>query len=332
MNSLEEADVVDLTEQWLTKLPNVSNVQRNQIIITGGVEADLLGYDSAGEIVWIVECKGSHGLNAITQGIGQAYQYVHQKALNERAHDATVLLVCPKDTEKSFNALHVPDEVKVFFVSADGNLYERVRRKQGTPTIELQLPNTFYIRDCEIGHFKDIITIIDELGRKSNGQVTVNAITDLVHRRRPKIAAAAYNHLITLRSLGALDARNRLTPKGYHLFGLIEKGNESFKREFCEYLYCFLINVMNALVLIANEKDNTLNSINCTNQEIADKICQVWGQTVRFMYDSRTISTAMRILHELGAIEYTDSKVMLRRLVHANYLPWGSLQAKLAAR
>ncbi len=220
----------------------------------------------------------------------------------------------------------------MFFVSADGNLYERVRRKQGAPTIELQLPNTFYIRDCEIAHFKDVITIIDELARKTKGQVTVSAITDLVHRRRPKIAAAAYNHLITLRSLGALDAKNRLTPKGYHLFGLIEKGNESFNREFCEYLYCFLINVMNALVLIANEKDNTLDSINCTNQEIADKICQVWGQTVRFMYDSRTISTAMRILHELGAIEYTNSKVELRRLVHANYLPWGGRQAKLAPK
>ncbi len=279
-----------------------------------------------------MECKGSIGLTGIAQGLGQAYQYFHQKALNERAQDATVLLACPKDTEKTFSALHVPDEIKIFFVSSDGNLYERVRRKQGTPTVELQLPNTFYIRDCQIDHFKDIISIIEELGRKTKGPIAQSAVTNQIHRRRPKIAAEGYNHLITLRSIGALDARNKLTPKGYHLFGLIEKGNESFKREFCEYLYCFLINVMNALVLIANQKDNTLKAIDCTNQEIADKICQTWGQTVRFMYDSRTISTAMRILHELGAIEYTDSRVMLKKLVHATYLPWGSRQAKLGPK
>ena len=203
---------------------------------------------------------------------------------------------------------------------------------RGPPTIELQLPNTFYIRDCEIDHFKDLITIIEELGRKNRGPVTQTAITNQVQKRRPKIAAAGYNHLITLRSLGALDARNRLTPKGYHLFGLIEKRNESFRREFCDYLYCFLINVMNALVLIANDKNNTLKSIDCTYQEIADKICEVWGQTVRFMYDARTISTAMRILHELGAVEYTDSAITLKKLVHATYLPWGERQGRLNLR
>jgi hypothetical protein len=296
------------------------------------LEADLLGYNSAGEVVYIVECKGSVGLNGIVQGIGQAYQYSFQKASSESARDAMVLLVCPKDAEKTFTSLHVPVKVKIFFVSPDGNLFERVRRKQGTPTVELQLPNTFYIRDCEIDHFKDMILIIDELGRRTKGPVTQVAITTLVGRRRPKIAAAGYNHLITLRSIGALDAKNKLTPKGYHLFGLIEKGNESFKREFCEYLYCFLINVVNALVLIANEKNSSLKTINCTNQEIADKICQVWGQTVRFMYDARTISTAMRILHELGAIEYSDSRVTLKKLVHSIYLPWGDRQGKLTLR
>ncbi len=182
------------------------------------MEADLLGYDSAGEIVYIVECKGSTGLTGIAQGIGQAYQYFHQKALYERAQDATVLLACPKDTEKTFSALHVPDEIKVFFVSSDGNLYERVRRKQGAPTVELQLPNTFYIRDCEIDHFKDIISIIEELGTKSKESVAQKAVTDQTHRRRPKIAAEGYNHLITLRSIGALHARNSRNPENRSLW------------------------------------------------------------------------------------------------------------------
>ncbi len=310
----------------------MASVQRNQIIITGGLEADLLGYDSGGEVVYIVECKGSQGLTGIAQGIGQAYQYFHQKTLNTKARDAEVLLTCPKDTENVFTSLHVPDDIRIFFVSPDGNLYERVRRKQGTPTVELQLPNTFYIRDCEINHFKGIIQTIEVLGRKTNKPLVQSNVTDQIGRRLPKIAAAGYNHLITLRAIGAIDARYKLTPKGYHLFGLIEKRDESFKRELCDHFYCFLINAMNALVLIANAKKNTLDAIECTNKEIADKICEVWGQTVRFMYDPRTISTAMRILHELGVVEYKDSHIALKKLVHATYLPWGDRQTKLSTR
>src|SRR5256884_44219 len=167
------------------------------------------------------------------------------------------------------------------------------------------------------------ISALAQLGSISQRTVLSLTVVMLLASAFSKIAAAGYNHLITLRSLGALDARNRLTPKGYHLFGLIDSRNESFRREFCDYLYCFLINVMNALVLIANDKNNTLKAIDCTYKEIADKICETWGKTVRFMYDARTISTAMRILHELGAIEYTGQAITLKKLVHATYLPWG---------
>jgi len=291
-----------------------------------------MGYNSAGDVVYIVECKGSVGLTGIAQGIGQAYQYLYQKSFNEKARDAEVLLVCPRDIADTFESLRIPEEIKIFFVTPDGNVFERVRRKQGTPTVELQLPNTFFIRDCEINHFKDIILVIEQMGRKTSGPLARKAIMEKIYRKRPDIAAKGYNHLITLSSIGVIGAKNRLTPKGYHLFGFIEKGDESFRREFCDYLYCFLINVLNALVLIANGKGNTLNTIECTNQEIADKICQVWGQTVRFMYDSRTISTAMRILHELGAVDYTDSRVSLKKLAHAIYLPWGDRHARLPIR
>lgn len=326
---MREDDVVEITEEWLAKLPNVASVQRKQIIISGGLEADVVGYNSAGDVTHIIECKGSVGVTGIAQGIGQAYQYFYQKDYNEKAKDAEVLLVCPEDVSKKFELLHIPEGIKVFFVSSAGNVFERVRRRHGAPTVELQLPNTFYIRDCEINHFKDIILILEEMGRKTRGPLQVKDIENRIYKKRPDIAAKGYNHLITLRSIGAMGGKNRLTPKGYHLYGLIGKGDESFRREFCDYLYCFLINVMNALILIANEKGNKLTEIECTHKEIAEKICQVWGQTVRFMYDPRTISTAMRILSELGAIDYTDSHVKLANLVHAIYLPWGSRQTKL---
>ncbi len=119
---MNEDVVVDHVEQWLNNLPNVANVQRNQIVITGGLEADLVGYNSTGEIVYIAECKGSVGLNGITQGIGQAYQYRYQKTLNKKARDASVLFVLPRDVAPTLDRLQIPQKIKVFLVSTDGKV------------------------------------------------------------------------------------------------------------------------------------------------------------------------------------------------------------------
>jgi len=65
---VNEDAVVDYTQEWLSHLPNVANSQRNQLVITGGLEADLVGYNSAGDVTYIVECKGSIGLNGRLPG------------------------------------------------------------------------------------------------------------------------------------------------------------------------------------------------------------------------------------------------------------------------
>lgn len=318
---MNEDVVVDHTQQWLTKLPNVTSVQRNQIITTGGLEADLVGYNSGGDGVYVVECKGSVGLNGIVQGLGQVYQYTYQKSLSRKWQLADVLFVLPDDNASILDRLKIPHEVKVYLVSQSGQISERIRRRGAKPTVELQLPNTFYIRDCEINHFKGILIIIDELSRAKTGSIASREIRKEIHRRHANIAASSYNHLITLRSLGILGAHNRLTPKGYQIFGLLEKGDEPFNREFSEMFYCFLINVMNAVLLIANDNNTPLNSIRCTDKDIAKKICDTWNATVRFMYDPRTVGTAKRILRELGALDFTKSSVNLKKLVHPTYLP-----------
>ena len=88
--------------------------------------------------------------------------------------------------------------------------------------------------------------------------------------------------------------------------------------------------VINALLIIAKEKRQRLDNTECTHAEISKKICSYWGQTVRFMYDPRTTSTAMRILKELGVIIQKGSKTYeLNKLVHPEFLPWGKRQAQL---
>src|SRR5207253_5907080 len=163
----------------------VTSIQRNQLVITGGLEADLIAFNSAGEAVYIVECKGSAGVTGLSQGLGQTFQYLHEKEKAQRTKHAEVLLAVPIDTAADLDRLVVPDDVKVYFVARNGNVSQRLKRRGNQTQVELQLPNTFYIRDCEINHFRDIIKIIDELGRKKVGVVPESRIRKEIRRVRP---------------------------------------------------------------------------------------------------------------------------------------------------
>jgi hypothetical protein len=135
--------------------------------------------------------------------------------------------------------------------------------------------------------------------------------------------------LITLRSLGLLDEKNLLSPKGHEVHELAMTSKEAFLREMCDFFYPFIINVLNALVEIALERNNPLSKIECSSKDIADKICMTWGTKVRFLYDPRTVGTILRILRELGATEDSNGKIRLKRLVHPEFLPWGTRQTRL---
>lgn len=322
---MEENKVKEYTENWLKKQSNVTQVLKEQIIISEGLATDLMGIDSAGEIVYIVECKGSVDLGELAKGIGQCYQYNYQKSLNRKAVGAEVILSIPKDRNDLLDLLKIPEGIKIYLVDENGDLFERVKRKIGKPSIELQLPQTFYIRDIELDHIKYLIQLIYDLGIKSSGKLSVKEIEKEVKKHRPQIAASGYNHLITIRALGLINSQNKLTPEGYHILGLIEKSNVAFQKEMCKYFYCFIINVINAILIIAKERKQKLDSIKCTNSEIADKICSIWGDRVRFMYDPRTISTVIRILKELGVLKVKrEGRYEIVKLIHPEFLPWGT--------
>ncbi|KYC44561.1 MAG: hypothetical protein APG10_01639 [Candidatus Methanofastidiosum methylothiophilum] len=153
--------------------------------------------------MYIVECKGSEGINQIVRGIGQAYQYYYQKNFSMKSKNAEILFILPKDSESTLTKLMIPKDISVYLVSDDGNVYERVRREFSEYDVELQLPQTFYIRDIELNHIKDIITLIDELSFKKN-EVNHILLQKEIETKYPDIAAAGYNHLITLRSMGII--------------------------------------------------------------------------------------------------------------------------------
>jgi hypothetical protein len=181
----------------------------------------------------------------------------------------------------------------------------------------------------ELNHLESIIRLIHEMGRKSPEGLPQEKIIQTIGKEFPHIAARGHNHLITLRSLGLLNEKDLLSPSGHEVHESIMTSKEAFLREMCESFYPFIINVLNALVENAFETGNPLGKINCTSQDIADRICRTWGTKVRFLYDTRTVGTTLRILRELGAIEESSGKIKLKRLVHSEFLPWGSRQTRL---
>jgi len=317
--------------KWLENQPEVDQILSEQPLIIGGLITDFITKNRLGEILHIIECKGSVDIGELARGIGQAYQYDYQRRKNKMAQKATTLFICPEDVVQELNMLKVPKNIRVYLVSKSGTLYERKKHPVSKSVeMELQLPRTFYIRDVELNHLKDIIQLIHSMSRKNPEKLSQDEILDAIEKKFPHIAAKGYNHLITLRSLELLDDRNLLTPKGYEIYDLIRTSNEAFLREMCECFYPFIINVLNAIVTIAFEKKFQLDNIKCTSKEIADKICSIWGTKVRFLYDPRTVGTTLRILRELGAIEEVRrGKIRLKRLVHAEFLPWGARQTRL---
>jgi len=314
---MKETTVMKYVKKWLQQQPQVDDVLAEQQLISGGLVADFLAKSRRGKILHIVECKGSVDIGELAKGLGQAYQYDYQAQKNRLAKNAKVLFICPEDMTKELDTLRVPRGVRVYLVSKGGTLFERKKHPVSKSLQkELQLPKTFYLRDVELNHLESIIRLIHKMGRKKADGLSRDEIQRKIKKEYSHIAARGYNHLITLKSLGLLNDRNLLTPRGHEIYDLITTSKEAFLREMCESFYPFIINVLNAIVVIAYEKGDTLNEIECTAKDIANKVCSIWGTKLRFLYDHRTIGTTLRILRELGAVEVIGTrkiKIKLKR-------------------
>jgi hypothetical protein len=327
---LDENTVKKYVAKWLQSQKEVNQVLTEQQLIPGGLATDFVTKNNSGKMLHVIECKGSVDIGELAKGLGQAYQYDYQKLRNPIAHDAKALFVCPEDVEHELQLLRIPDGIAVFLVSKSGVLYQRKKHPVSkSAEMELQLPGTFYIRDVELNHLESIVKLIHELGRKTPQGLQQEELLSHIKTEFPKIAARGYNHLITLRSLGLVDDKNLLTPKGHEVHGLIKTSKQAFLREMCDYFYPFIINVLDAIVEIALETKSNLDSVECSANDLAQRICRTWGTKVRFLYDPRTVGTTLRILRELGAIDFLNGGIRLKRLVHPEFLPWGTRQTRL---
>ncbi|MFX0086752.1 MAG: hypothetical protein ACFFAU_13860 [Candidatus Hodarchaeota archaeon] len=304
---MEEPDVVRIFEYHLRSFKNVSDVRKDQKIISDGLVTDLMSFDIQGKILHIAECKGSVSIGKLAKGIGQAYQYKFQAERNLEAKDAEIIFVCPKDSQENLNRLKIPKFVKTYLIGGETDIVQfNPIRARGSS--EIQIRGTFYIEGFEIKFVEWALKAIINLTNSEKNKLDRDEVNQEILRVAQEAGEESSlsdhrNTLITLSNLNIIDNNNFLTPKGYRLYGMLISNYDSYKNELVKHFYPFLINIQNALIEIAKRNNNNLTEIRCTQKEIGEEVCRIYGREVRYFNNPRRISTMLKICTEIGMIE-----------------------------
>ena len=311
---MEESKVVQIVEAYLNSFPTMRRTIKEQPIIQNSVLTDIFGEEEDGTISYIVEAKGSESPGTIAGGIGQALQYNYQKRYNNKTENARVVFACPKDVEHILVNFIIPEDIEVWVIDDSGRVFNFQVDQSRESKSELQLPGTFFIEGITIQVIKDAIILINQLGKNSE-KLDRKIIQEELEKICPYLSASGHrNTLITLSTLSIINNQNTLTPKGWQLYGLLQESEVKFKRKMIETFYPFIINVLNALLEISKDKNESINNINCTQIEISKKI--------NFFNNPRRISTVVKILEELEIIERPSlHQYNILKLIHPLYLP-----------
>ena len=319
---MDESEVKEIFRKWLINLPNVNQISPETNLVPGGLIADFITKQSNGQVLHIVECKGSVDIGELAKGIGQCYQYLYQSQMSNKSKNAEIIFVCPEDRDNALKVMKIPANIKVVYISSRREIYERIQTKPtGKYSLELQIPGTFYIRDIMFNDYVKIFKKIDSLCHMKKGLISKeDIIEDMVETQ----ATAYRNFLITFRTLGFIDNNYRFTPDGYRLLGILNKSKKDFFIELTKIYYPFFINILNALIHIAIKNGDSPNNIKCTHKNIADAFREIWGNDVRFLKDHQTISTIIRNLEELNVVKKIGhgGAYKINGLIHPDYLPW----------
>lgn len=295
---MKEHEVVDAIKKYLSSLQDVSGVGTEYTFIKNGCTSDVIGY-SNNKIKYIVECKGSGNPGTIAGGIGQAYQYAHQRRFNQVvAEESEVYFACPEDRKNILDTMKIPREVKKILLIKENKdiLIYKSSKKNNVENI-LRIDGTTYLEATTI---KSIILIIEVLFNLKPNERNKNSFIKIMKNKDTNLKDYR-NILITPRGLGLVENYS-LTPKGYYFYGLLKRNEQEFRNELIKLLYPSLIVIINAFIVYIKESNQNLSKFRFTLKNIEKQIIKIYGTEVDFFNDRR-LSYGVKILREIGVLE-----------------------------
>lgn len=293
--SITETDVVEAVKIYLGNFPDVDRVDTEIKFITDGLTCDVVGIQ-ASQIKYIVECKGELSPGGIAGGLGQAYQYTHQKDfLNTVDSNSKVMFACPINAEPFLNLMKIPNEISdILLVDGQSSVRTYKKTRSNSGEIMLHIAGTTYLEGMSIERIKHVLEVLVEIQNKNDKRTKFDI---LIKKRIPEVKDTR-NLLISINTLG-ISKDFQLTQKGYALYGSLKNSDIAFKMEMQKILEPTLSVILNAIIIFAKNEGQTLSEIKFTLQQLEEQIEEIFGEKVNY-FDYRRLGQPVLMLCELG--------------------------------
>jgi hypothetical protein len=325
-DSFFHSQLEEITKSKFSIVPEVQFIN--------GITADFALYNSEGQIISIVECKGDDiGVTEYVRGIGQITQYEYFKRNNINGNinkDCRVFLSFPstlmQDSSFDISKFAYPVNTELLIVNSENKSpilinpskeYNKIQRELNT----LQL-SPYYFRDTRIAEL--YIVLLEIVKRyKIYNHKKINRIDcgGILAKYNTVNKGNARNVFIALSSLGFIDSENVPTMKGLEL---VRYDFANFCSTIIFEYYKPLINaIFRGFDFIQKQKD-TYNLKNISNIEIANIIRGFYSdKDIYYLTESngRYISSWLNSLRDdVGCINFRPKQQTKEIIINYNPL------------
>lgn len=285
------------------------------------------------KIAALIECKGTGGVNALVDGIGQATQcayHIKKNINNEFLDGCKAFLAIPKEMLQAVDLkLFSFQDIGILLVDLETNTVELYKEKAyfSEEIGQWITINPYYFRDSSLeGMYFYLHMMLKNLGFDRKDRLTLKQMEDKIQGTRRKNGFEDFfgdvrnNHIIPS-VLGMYDEKERIpSDKGYRF------ARKTF-REFCKSIVTdelgeYSQTVVTAIMKAASRKKAEEEYYEIRTEEILDEIKNLYGgKKVTYLFDqdngSRNVLTMIRMLETIGAVSRSGNY-----RIKVNYFPF----------
>lgn len=301
--------------------------------LVNGQQIDRAIINEDRKVAALIECKGSGGVNALVDGIGQATQcayHIKKNINNEFMDGCKAFLAIPKEMLGKVDLdLFSSQDIGILLVNLGANNVELY--KEGTyfsdEIGQWVTINPYYFRDSSLeGMYFYLHMILRNLNFDGKDRLSLMQMEKQISETRKKPSFEDFfgdvrnNHIIPS-VLGMYDEKEKIpSDKGYRF------ARKTF-REFCKSIVTDELGeysqaVITAIMKAASRKETGGEYYKIRTEEILEEIKDIYGgKKVTYLFDpdngSRNVLTMIRMLETTGAVSRSgDNRIKV------NYFPF----------